>query len=218
MMRVGAPATCATTLAPARSVKGRSHRSRLWLFLLFGALRHRRRRQCGQSHRRSRRPRHRAGDDRGRRPSRIIAYLAGNAIFANYLGINYVPGAGELAVVLRRADRRAASASCGSTRRRRRSSWATPARWRSAACSAPSPWRSSTRSCWPSSAACSCWRPCRSSSRWRRFKLTGKRVFRMAPIHHHFEQMGWSEPQVVMRFWIIAFVLALVGLSTLKVR
>ena len=44
------------------------------------------------------------------------------------------------------------------------------------------------------------------------FKLTGKRVFRMAPIHHHFEQMGWTEPQIVIRFWIIAFVLALIGL------
>ena len=50
------------------------------------------------------------------------------------------------------------------------------------------------------------------------FKLTGKRVFRMAPIHHHFEQLGWSEPQVVMRFWIIAVMLALIGLSTLKLR
>ena len=50
------------------------------------------------------------------------------------------------------------------------------------------------------------------------FKMTGKRVFRMAPIHHHFEQLGWSEPQIVIRFWIIAFVLALVGLSTLKLR
>ena len=50
------------------------------------------------------------------------------------------------------------------------------------------------------------------------FKLTGKRVFRMAPIHHHFEQLGWKEPQVVIRFWIIAFVLALIGLSTLKLR
>lgn len=50
------------------------------------------------------------------------------------------------------------------------------------------------------------------------FKLTGKRVFRMAPIHHHFEQMGWTEPQVVIRFWIIAVVLALIGLSTLKLR
>ena len=50
------------------------------------------------------------------------------------------------------------------------------------------------------------------------FKLTGKRVFRMAPIHHHFEKLGWTEPQVVIRFWIIAVVLALVGLSTLKLR
>ncbi len=50
------------------------------------------------------------------------------------------------------------------------------------------------------------------------FKLTGKRVFKMAPIHHHFEQLGWSEPQIVMRFWIIAFVLAMVGLATLKLR
>ncbi len=50
------------------------------------------------------------------------------------------------------------------------------------------------------------------------FKTTGKRVFRMAPIHHHFEQLGWQEPTVVIRFWIIAVVLALVGLSTLKLR
>jgi phospho-N-acetylmuramoyl-pentapeptide-transferase len=50
------------------------------------------------------------------------------------------------------------------------------------------------------------------------FKRTGKRVFRMAPIHHHFEQLGWSEPTVVIRFWIIAFVLALAGLATLKLR
>ena len=50
------------------------------------------------------------------------------------------------------------------------------------------------------------------------YKQTGKRVFKMAPIHHHFEHMGWSEPTVVIRFWIIAFVLALAGLSTLKLR
>jgi len=50
------------------------------------------------------------------------------------------------------------------------------------------------------------------------FKLTGKRVFRMAPIHHHFEHLGWSEPQIVMRFWIIAFMLAMIGLATLKLR
>jgi phospho-N-acetylmuramoyl-pentapeptide-transferase len=50
------------------------------------------------------------------------------------------------------------------------------------------------------------------------FKLTGKRVFKMAPIHHHFEKLGWSEPTVVIRFWIIAFLLALAGLATLKLR
>ncbi len=50
------------------------------------------------------------------------------------------------------------------------------------------------------------------------FKLTGKRVFRMAPLHHHFEQKGWQESTVVVRFWIISVVLALVGLSTLKLR
>ncbi len=50
------------------------------------------------------------------------------------------------------------------------------------------------------------------------FKLTGKRVFRMAPLHHHFEKKGWSEPTVVIRFWIIAVILALIGLSTLKLR
>jgi phospho-N-acetylmuramoyl-pentapeptide-transferase len=50
------------------------------------------------------------------------------------------------------------------------------------------------------------------------FKRTGKRVFRMAPIHHHFEQLGWPESTVVIRFWIVAFVLALAGLATLKLR
>jgi phospho-N-acetylmuramoyl-pentapeptide-transferase len=50
------------------------------------------------------------------------------------------------------------------------------------------------------------------------FRLTGKRVFRMAPLHHHFEQLGWAEPTIVIRFWIIAMILALIGLSTLKLR
>ena len=50
------------------------------------------------------------------------------------------------------------------------------------------------------------------------YKRTGKRVFLMAPIHHHFEHKGWSEPTVVIRFWIVAFILALAGLSTLKLR
>ena len=50
------------------------------------------------------------------------------------------------------------------------------------------------------------------------FKLTGKRIFRMAPIHHHFELKGWAEPKVIVRFWIISVILVLVGLATLKVR
>lgn len=50
------------------------------------------------------------------------------------------------------------------------------------------------------------------------FKLTGKRIFLMAPIHHHFEKKGWSEPTVVIRFWIISLVFALIGLATLKIR
>ncbi len=50
------------------------------------------------------------------------------------------------------------------------------------------------------------------------YKLTGKRVFRMAPLHHHFEKKGWHEPTIVIRFWIIASILALAGLSTLKLR
>lgn len=50
------------------------------------------------------------------------------------------------------------------------------------------------------------------------FKTTGRRVFRMAPLHHHFEKMGWKEPTIVIRFWIIAAILALLGLATLKLR
>lgn len=50
------------------------------------------------------------------------------------------------------------------------------------------------------------------------FKLTGKRIFRMAPIHHHFELKGWAEPKVIVRFWIISVILVLIGLATLKVR
>jgi len=50
------------------------------------------------------------------------------------------------------------------------------------------------------------------------FKLTGRRIFRMAPLHHHFELKGWPEPRVIVRFWIISFILVLIGLATLKVR
>ena len=50
------------------------------------------------------------------------------------------------------------------------------------------------------------------------FKLRGKRVFKMAPIHHHFELMGWTESKVIIRFWIVALIFALFSLSTLKLR
>ena len=50
------------------------------------------------------------------------------------------------------------------------------------------------------------------------FKLTGKRIFRMAPLHHHYELKGWPEPRVIVRFWIITVILVLMGLATLKLR
>ena len=50
------------------------------------------------------------------------------------------------------------------------------------------------------------------------FKLTGKRVFLMAPIHHHYEKKGWAEPKIIVRFWIISILLALVSLASLKLR
>jgi len=50
------------------------------------------------------------------------------------------------------------------------------------------------------------------------FKLTGRRIFRMAPLHHHFELLGWPEPRVIVRFWIITVILVLFGLATLKIR
>ncbi|HQP35604.1 MAG TPA: phospho-N-acetylmuramoyl-pentapeptide-transferase, partial [Polyangiaceae bacterium] len=50
------------------------------------------------------------------------------------------------------------------------------------------------------------------------FKLTGKRIFLMAPIHHHFEKKGWAEPKVIVRFWIVSVLLALVSLASLKLR
>jgi len=50
------------------------------------------------------------------------------------------------------------------------------------------------------------------------YKLTGKRIFRMAPLHHHFELKGWPEPRVIVRFWVITVILVLVGLATLKLR
>ena len=147
----------------------------------------------------------------------IIAYLAGNAIFSNYLGINFVPGAGELTVICAGLigaglgflwfNAPPAQIFMGDT-----GSLALGGLIGTIAVAVKHEivlmiigglFVLETLSVIVQVAS---------------FKLTGKRVFRMAPIHHHFEQLGWSESQIVVRFWIIAFVLALVGLSTLKVR
>jgi phospho-N-acetylmuramoyl-pentapeptide-transferase len=50
------------------------------------------------------------------------------------------------------------------------------------------------------------------------FKLTGKRIFRMAPLHHHYELKGWKEPKIIVRFWIVTVILVLIGLASLKIR
>ncbi len=147
----------------------------------------------------------------------FIAYLVGNAIFANYLQLHHVPGAGELAVFCAAM----VGASLGFL-------WfnAPPA----------SVFMGDTGSLSIGGAlgairiitkheivlaiigglfvleAVSVIMQVAS------FKLTGRRVFRMAPLHHHFEQKGWEEPTIVIRFWIIASILAIAGLSTLKLR
>jgi phospho-N-acetylmuramoyl-pentapeptide-transferase len=147
----------------------------------------------------------------------IIAYLAGNAIFSTYLGINFVPGAGELAVVVGAMigaglgflwfNAPPAQIFMGDT-----GSLALGGLLGTIAVAVKHEivliivgglFVLETLSVIVQVVS---------------FKMTGRRIFRMAPIHHHFEQLGWSEPQVVVRFWIIAFVLALIGLSTLKLR
>ena len=75
--------------------------------------------------------------------------------------------------------------------------------------------RAARRCC---SAASSCRGASASSTRSSSFKLSGKRVFLMAPIHHHFEKKGWAEPKIIVRFWIISIMLAHRGLATLKLR
>jgi phospho-N-acetylmuramoyl-pentapeptide-transferase len=148
----------------------------------------------------------------------IFAYVAGNAVYAKYLLLPYIPGAGELAIFLG-AMAGPASAFSGSTPIRPKSSWATSARWRSVQRSARWPSSCARRSCWRSWAAFSSPKPCRSRRRCCYYKFTGgRRIFRMAPLHHHFELGGWKETQVVVRFWIITIMLVLVGLSTLKLR
>ncbi|HEV7250667.1 MAG TPA: phospho-N-acetylmuramoyl-pentapeptide-transferase [Shinella sp.] len=147
----------------------------------------------------------------------VIAYLAGNAVFANYLQIHFVPGTGELAVVLGAVigaglgflwfNAPPAAIFMGDT-----GSLALGGLIGTVAVATKHEivmaiigglFVMETLSVIIQVAS---------------FKLTGKRVFLMAPIHHHFEKKGWTESQVVVRFWIIAVVLGLVGLSTLKLR
>ena len=147
----------------------------------------------------------------------LIAYLAGNTVFANYLQINHVPGTGEIAVFC--------GALCGAGLG---FLWynAPPARV----------FMGDTGSLSMGGALGTISVITKHELvlliigglfvletvsvivQVASFKLTGRRVFRMAPLHHHFEKKGWAEATIVIRFWIIASVLALIGLSTLKLR
>jgi phospho-N-acetylmuramoyl-pentapeptide-transferase len=147
----------------------------------------------------------------------FIAYLAGNAVFSDYLQINYVPGAGELAVVCGAVlgaglgflwfNAPPASIFMGDT-----GSLALGGMLGSIAVAVKHEIVLAVIGGLFVLEAVSVIVQVAS------FKLTGKRIFRMAPIHHHFEQLGWTEPQIVIRFWIISVMLALAGLSTLKLR
>ncbi len=146
-----------------------------------------------------------------------IAYLVGNAIYAGYLGVPFVPGAGELAVV------------CGAI-----VGAGLGFLWYNAPPAAI--FMGDTGSLALGGAIGSIAVATKHEIvlaivgglfvleglsvmiQIASFKLTGKRVFRMAPIHHHFEQLGWKESTIVIRFWIVAVILALIGLATLKLR
>ena len=146
-----------------------------------------------------------------------ISYLAGNAVFSDYLGIHYVAGTGELAVVCGAVigaglgflwfNAPPASIFMGDT-----GSLALGGLLGSVAVATKHEIALAIIGGLFVLEAVSVIVQVVS------FKLTGKRVFKMAPIHHHFEQLGWTEPQIVIRFWIISLVLALIGLSTLKLR
>jgi phospho-N-acetylmuramoyl-pentapeptide-transferase len=147
----------------------------------------------------------------------MISYLAGNAVFAEYLQIHYVAGTGELAVLCGAVlgaglgflwfNAPPASIFMGDT-----GSLALGALLGTVAVAAKHEVVLAVIGGLFVLEAVSVIVQVVS------FKLTGKRVFRMAPIHHHFEQLGWTEAQIVIRFWIIAVLLALAGLSTLKLR
>jgi phospho-N-acetylmuramoyl-pentapeptide-transferase len=147
----------------------------------------------------------------------LIAYLVGNSVFSTYLQLNYVPGSGELAVfcgalvgaslgflwfnappaMVFMGD--TGSLSCGGAL----GSIAVVTKHELVLAIIGGLFVLETASVIVQVAS---------------FKLTGRRVFRMAPLHHHFEQKGWAESTIVIRFWIIASILALAGLSSLKLR
>jgi phospho-N-acetylmuramoyl-pentapeptide-transferase len=147
----------------------------------------------------------------------IIAYLAGNAIFANYLQLNHVPGAGELTVF------------CGAM-----VGAGLGFLWFNAPPAMVFMGDTGSLSIGGALGAISVitknelvlaivgglfvLETVSVIVQVASFKLTGRRVFRMAPLHHHFEKKGWQEPTIVIRFWIIASILALAGLATLKLR
>jgi phospho-N-acetylmuramoyl-pentapeptide-transferase len=147
----------------------------------------------------------------------LIAYLVGNAVFSDYLQINYVAGTGELAVLCGAVfgaglgflwfNAPPASIFMGDT-----GSLALGGMLGSIAVAVKHEIVLAVIGGLFVLEAVSVIVQVVS------FKLTGKRIFRMAPIHHHFEQLGWTEPQIVIRFWIISVMLALAGLSTLKLR
>ena len=147
----------------------------------------------------------------------LIAYLSGNLVFANYLQIHYVPGAGELAVLCGAL----VGASLGFL-------------WFNAPPAMVFMGDTGSLALGGAIGAISVvtkhelvlviigglfvLEAVSVIVQVLSFKLTGKRVFRMAPLHHHFEKKGWAEPTIVIRFWIIAMILALAGLATLKLR
>ncbi|MEM7441847.1 MAG: phospho-N-acetylmuramoyl-pentapeptide-transferase [Pseudomonadota bacterium] len=147
----------------------------------------------------------------------FIAYVAGNAIFANYLQINLVPGSGELAIY------------CGAL-----IGGGLGFLWFNAPPAMVFMGDTGSLSMGGALGAIALiikheivlaivgglfvLETVSVIVQVASFKLTGRRVFRMAPLHHHFEKKGWAEPTIVIRFWIIAVILALVGLSTLKLR
>lgn len=147
----------------------------------------------------------------------IFSYLVGNSIFSNYLGVNYVSGVGELTIVCSALigaglgflwfNAPPAQIFMGDT-----GSLALGGLLGSVAVAVKQEFVLVIVG------GLFVLEGASVIAQVAYFKATGKRIFLMAPIHHHFEQKGWKEPQIVIRFWIIAFVLALMGLATLKLR